>query len=297
VTPPRSQIISASRRTDIPAFYTDWFMNRIRAGFAEYRNPFGGQPYRVSLNPQDVSCIVLWSRDYRPLLPHLEELERRGYASVFHFTITGLPSPLDADTPPADEAIETFRKLAGRFGPERVLWRYDPIVFSDLTKREYHLRRFRELASELQGATLRCHTSFLDFYKKVTRNLGKLWEKTGLECFDASDDEKKELASSLAEIAGEHGIGLHACCENSVVGGAVKRAHCVDAELIGELFPDKGVTVSIRPTRPGCGCYESRDIGAYDTCLHGCVYCYANANKGGAQRNARRHNPESPSLI
>lgn len=286
-----------SRRTDIPAFYSEWFMNRMREGLAEYKNPFGGRVHRVSLKPDDVACIVFWSRDYRPLLPHIGDLERKGFAFVFHFTITGLPGVLDRDGPPAGEAMRTFRELARRFGPERVFWRYDPIVFSDQTDKLYHVRRFRELASGLQGATHRCYFSFLDFYKKVTRNLEKAHRKAGIRCFDGSDEEKRELASELAKVASDHGIAMQACCEDGVVGGSIKKGHCVDAPLIGDLFPGKETTERAKPTRPGCGCYGSRDIGAYDTCAHGCVYCYANANKAAAQRNLERHDPTLPSLI
>jgi hypothetical protein len=290
------QIISASRRTDIPAFYSEWFMNRIRAGFAEYKNPFGGQRHRVSLSPEEVSCIVFWSRDYRPLLSHLDELERRGFAFVFHFTITGLPAAFDAFNPPTETAIETCRELAARYGAQRALWRYDPVVFSDQTDALYHAKRFRELASRLEGTTERCYFSFLDFYTKIEHNLEKVERETGLRCFDPQEAEKKDLASALAQAGGDHGISLYACCEDFAVGGAVHKGHCVDAELIRALFPERAASVPIKPTRPGCGCYESRDIGAYDTCGHGCVYCYANSDRNTAKKNAETHDPASASL-
>lgn len=286
-------IISASRRTDIPAAYSDWFMNRLRAGCARYRNPFGGQEHEVSLQPQDVAAIVFWSRDYRPMMKHFTELDARGYAYYLHLTLTGLPRTFEPRAPSEDEGVEGFLALAERLGADRIQWRFDPIIFSNATPPRFWLASFERLCRRLEGATRRCIFSFVDFYAKVTRNLTSLGEKTGIACANPANGERQRLATELAGIAEAHGIALYACCEDLLVDGRVRKAHCVDADLIAELFPDRAMRVRRLPTRPECGCSESRDIGAYDTCPHGCVYCYANTNSSLARRRSETASPEA----
>ena len=285
------KIISASRRTDIPAFYSEWFMNRIRAGYARWRNPFSGVPYTVSLRQEDISAIVFWSKDYRYLLPHLDELDRQGYRMVFHFTITGLPKPFEPAVPDLPDLLDSARVLAGRYGPEVVLWRYDPIVISSMTSPEYHLSRFRGIADGLDGATRRCHFSYAVFYGKVMRNATRLRAETGIECREIPIEEQLQIAEALADIAADHGIELYSCCGDHLVDGRIQKAHCVDSELLQRLFPERLGSVPRHPTRKQCGCYESTDIGTYNTCAHGCVYCYASVNKETALRMRDRHDP------
>ncbi|MGI6296137.1 MAG: DUF1848 family protein [Armatimonadota bacterium] len=157
------RIISASRRTDIPAFHADWFMQRIDEGSVRWRNPFGGQQIETSLLPEDVAAMVFWSRDYRPMIPHLGELYRRGYRFLFHFTITGLPEAFEPRVPEVEIALSTAKELADQYGAEAVLWRYDPVLISSITPADYHLNRFGELAAQLQGYTSRCYFSFPTF--------------------------------------------------------------------------------------------------------------------------------------
>jgi hypothetical protein len=290
------KIISASRRTDIPAFYAEWFMNRIHAGYVRWQNPFSWVPYTVCLRPEDVSAIVFWSKNYSPLLPHLEELNQRGYGMVFHFTITGLPPLFEPLVPGLDELLESARQLASRYGPEAVLWRYDPIVISNATPSEYHMRRFREIASALEGSTKRCHFSFAVFYSKVVKNTARLQDEAGIECRQIPLDEQLRIATALADIAAEHGIQMYSCCGEHLVDERIMKAHCVDGELLQRLFPDKIGSVLRHPTRKQCGCYESTDIGAYNTCPHGCVYCYANAGKEVALSAHGSHDPASDML-
>jgi hypothetical protein len=288
-------IVSASRRTDIPAYYGEWFMNRVRAGWAVSRNPFNRKAVRVALAPSAVTGFVFWSKDYRPFLRHLDELDARGYQAVFMFTITGLPRVFEPRVPDTETAVETFRRLSRRYSPQRLLWRYDPIVVTNRTGADYHLRRFEELCRKLEGYTTRCYTSFASLYPKVKRRLRSL-RRAGIEPVILAEPEQAALAARMAEIAARHGIEVYACCNDHLVGGLVKKAHCVDANLLAALA---GVGVSAyrpRPTRRECGCYESVDIGMYDTCLYACVYCYAN-NGSRCAENHRRHNPESPLLI
>lgn len=281
----KNQVISASRRTDIPAHYPDWFMERIRAGVVEYANPYGGQVYSVSLQPEDVSAIVFWSKDYDPLRPHLKELESRGYACCFQFTITGLPRIMEPQSPETDAAVGTAHTLAQRTSPDHVLWRYDPIVISDLTEEVYHRERFAQLASDLEGATRRCYISFANLdYQKVARQRARFEQETGVRLLDPPQEQKQELAQALAERAAQHGITLYACCNPELVQGPIQPAHCVDADLLHQLFPDRVQKTRRNPTREGCGCSDSRDIGAYDTCPKNCVFCYATKDPDRARR-------------
>ena len=284
-------IISASRRTDIPAFYSDWFMNRIREGYAQWMNPFSKAMYRVSLKPEDVSAIVFWSKNYLPLLPHLNELDRRGYRMIFHFTITGLPKPFEPRVPDAAEMVKCARTLAGRYGPDAVLWRYDPVLISSVTSPRYHLARFAELCRDMEGAAVQCYFSFAVYYGKALRNAEALNTETGIACYDLPRDDRVEMALEMAGVAENHGIGMYSCCCDYLVGDRIRKAHCVDPELLSRLFPDSIGAISKRPTREECGCYESKDIGAYNTCPHGCIYCYANTGKDAAMRSHANHDP------
>lgn len=290
------RIISASRRTDIPAFYSEWFMRRVEEGWVRWRNPFGGRETVTSLRPEDVAAFVFWSKDYAPMLPHLGTLWERGYRFIFHFTITGLPRVFEPRVPPAEVTIPVARELAGRFGPDAVLWRYDPILVSSITDVDYHRGRFAEIASALNGATRRCYFSFPTLYGKTIRATARLERETGIRLVNLPVDDRVALAEDLAEIAASHGITMHTCCGDYLISDCVHKARCVDAELIFRLYPDRMTRTLRRGTRKQCGCYESTDIGAYDTCPHGCVYCYANANKEAAQARWNRHEPYRESL-
>ncbi|MEE9199952.1 MAG: DUF1848 domain-containing protein [Candidatus Brocadiales bacterium] len=289
-------IVSVSRRTDIPAFYGEWFMGRVRDGYVRYLNPFGGQEHEVSLLPEDVHAFVFWSKNFGPFTKHLSELDEKGYDFYFHFTITGLPEPFEDLVVNVDEAIATFRLLAGRYGPGRVQWRFDPIVISNVTGPDFYVRRFEEIASRLRGATERCYFSFVSIYSKVRRNLEALEKEQNISCHDPSLTDKMSLTERLREIADSHGITLYSCCKEALATGGVRQARCVDGELLFKLFPHRPRQTKINPTRRGCRCVVSRDIGAYDTCPHGCVYCYANMNKELAKKRSATHDPSSDIL-
>jgi len=280
------RVISASRRTDIAAFYTPWFVNRVRAGWCEWRNPFGGRVQRVSLRPEDVLAIVFWTRHAAPLLPHLEWLSGEGYRFYFLVTINGYPRPIETHTPPLERAVDVFRRLSDAISPRLTHWRYDPIVLSDLTPVEYHLRRFEELSARLEGFTRRCYFSFVDYYGKTRRNLARLQP---VQFRDPEPEVKTGLTSQLADIAQARNITLYSCCEPGLAGGRIEPAHCVDAGLIGAALKPA-------PTRPGCGCAASTDIGAYDTCAFGCRYCYATSSRETALGRMRAHDSSSPLL-
>lgn len=290
-------VISASRRTDIPAHYSGWFRNRLEAGFAAYRNPFGGQIHRVSLQPEDVIAFLFWTRDATPFLPVLEELVKRGCKAAFQYTITGYGSPLEPGVSPTDRAARAFERLSDKLGPRFVRWRYDPIVLSRRWDRDYHLRRFESLLEQLEGKTDTCHTSFVQFYRKAERRFSRLAREDGEIIDERPDGEKIALARELDSLAASRGVRLVSCCYPLLDDAGIPRGRCVDPAMIRELRPDLADSaLKLRPTRKGCGCAESRDIGAYDTCPASCLYCYATGNPEKARRRWEEHDPEAERL-
>lgn len=291
-----SRIISVSRRTDIPAFYGDWFMHRLDEGFAGYMNPFGGSKHFVSLTPESVVCFVFWSKNFKPFLDHLKEIRLRQYNCYFQFTINALPKIFESNVVETLTAIETLKEISGMYSPAHINWRYDPIVITEFTDDDFHLSNFQSLASKLEGYVERCYFSFPTFYGKVKRNISIFEKETGLPILDPHEEFKVGLANQLAEIAYQHRITMNSCCGDFLVGGKVEKAHCVDGYVIGSLFFDGNYAYRLKPSRAECGCAESTDIGAYDTCPNGCIYCYANVNKQKALSAYKKHDPRSAFL-
>ena len=283
------KIISVSRRTDIPAFYGDWFMNRIAEGFVGYVNPYSGQKYKVSLKPEDVLCFVFWSKNYQPFLKHLERLANLGYRFYFNFTLTGLPKLFECNLVDTKVAIETMKDLSKMFSPKHINWRYDPILLSDATDYEFHLDRFEQLASELEGYVERCYFSFVIQYGKVKRNFDQFTAQSPIKFFDPEEAELKMFANDLADIGSKYKIKMLTCCGDYLLNDKIKKAHCIDGEIIENLFLTGARNLKEKPTRNECGCVNNTDIGAYDTCPHGCIYCYANMNKDIACKKYQEH--------
>lgn len=294
-------IISASRRTDIPAFYAQWFVNRVRAGYCTVPNPFNPQQVtRVSLLPADVDAIVFWTRSPRPLLRYLDELDDRGYRYYFQFTLLRNPRWLDLDGPAFYAALDTFQQLARRVGPARVIWRYDPIVFTSQTPPQFHADTFGQIAAALRGSTQRAVISVMTPYRKVQRRLNALEHQLGVRlgfCDRLPEGCLESLARQLQAIAAANGMALVSCAdETGLARWGVEAGRCVDDRLLRELFDLNKPAVKDPGQRSACGCIPSRDIGMYDTCPFGCVYCYATSSFARAWENYRQHNPESPSL-
>ncbi|RMD92021.1 MAG: DUF1848 domain-containing protein [Calditrichaeota bacterium] len=293
-----ANIISASRRTDIPAFYARWFINRIRDGFVLVSNPFNAkQVYRVSLRPEDVVAIVFWTRNPRPLLPYLPELQQRGFRFYFQWSLNNYPTALEARGPSLKRTLETFHQVAERLSPGHIQWRYDPIILSNQTPFDWHIENFSLLASQLQHATRRCYFSFVDFYKKTQKNLLRLQPEIWVD--NPPIPLQKQLIQELQKIAAMYHIQMFACCEDHLLDiPGIQKAHCVDIDLIYALYPEVAGAVKIKSTRPQCGCFASKDIGAYDSCLFRCAYCYANANfEARSLPRYARHLPDKPMLI
>jgi DNA repair photolyase len=289
-------MISASRRTDLPAFYSQWFMNRVRAGFCHWINPFNHHVYRVSLKPEDCLAIVFWTRNPSPLMPHLKYLQEEGYNLYFHFTLNDYSRILETHRPSKNEAIRAFRQLSDILSPERVYWRYDPILLSALTDISHHLRKFEDLIRKLQGFCSRCTTSFADFYHKTRRNLKMIEKRAATRFRVPSPIERNRLMRDFQAIARSKGMRLYTCCDHVLCDGKGDKSGCIHEGMIQIGIPDTHILPKRRPTRKGCHCIESTDIGAYDTCTYGCVYCYATRNRVTALDRLSNHNPEDTVL-
>jgi len=289
-------IISASYKTDIPTFYGDWFVNRLSAGYCKTLNPYNRQILRVSLRPEDVEGFVFWTKNVGPFMGHLAEIHRQGLPFVVQHTINGYPRVLEQAVVDAAKSVEHVRRLADVYGPRVCVWRYDTIVHSSVTPREFHIETFSHLAKELEGATDEVVISFAHLYQKTLRNMNRAAEDNGFVWSDPSDEWKRGLLVELTEIAASHRIRLTVCSQPQLVVPGTGEARCVDAVRLNEIG-STAFKAKLKGNRKECGCYESRDIGEYDTCPHGCVYCYAVQNRPVALERFRQHDPESEFLF
>ncbi len=282
-------IVSASYRTDIPAFYGEWFERRLRAGSCTVRNPYG-RPYTVRLDRESVSGFVFWTRNAAPFIPVLHRLSEAGYPFVVHYTVTAYPRVLETSVIDPARAADHAHRIAGDFGPRVVVWRYDPVIVTGATEYASHAERFARLAEAMAGAADEVVLSFASFYRKTRRNLAAA-RTAGLAWRDPPAESKRALIARLAAIAREIGMTPTVCAQPEIVDGRAGEARCIDAARLSDVA---GAPVAAREKgpRPGCRCHESRDIGAYDTCPHGCVYCYAVSSPRAAKARRGRHDPE-----
>ncbi|WAM36190.1 DUF1848 domain-containing protein [Caldicellulosiruptor acetigenus] len=287
-------IISASRRTDIPAFFGDWFINRIKEGFAMYRNPMRPtQVFAVSLHPKDVDAIVFWTKNPKNFLDKLKYLDE--YIYYFQFTITPYAQDLEPGIPNKDEVIETFIKLSDMIGEKRVIWRYDPIIITDKMPLDYHKEKFEELSEKLSPYTQKCIISYVDFYSKAEDELNKINAKR------LEQNDLYNLFSAIGSIGKKYNLSVETCAEDVPVEYlGLKKAHCVDGDLINDLRKEKGFQDKEyrkdNNQRKACGCVQSIDLGIFNTCKHFCVYCYANFSRNSIIKNAQKYDVNSPLL-
>ncbi len=292
-------IVSASYRTDIPAFYGDWFLNRLRAGFAEVLNPYGGGLQRVSLAPADVEGFVFWTRHARPFRPALEAVAALGLPFFVQLTVTGYPRPLEASVVPPARALEDMRWIAQRFGPNAVVWRYDPLFVTSLTPPAWHRESFARLADALSkgpgSVTDEVVLSFATVYAKTKANTARAAREHGFTWRDPDPEEKRALLAEIAAAAHERGLRPTLCAQPDLLVEGLAPARCIDAERLAAVA-GRPIPAKTKGNRPGCLCAESRDIGAYDSCPHGCVYCYAVRRPELAKANHRAHDPADEAL-
>jgi hypothetical protein len=289
-------IISASYKTDIPTFYGDWFVNRVEAGYCNVVNGYNQRVSRISLRREDVDAFVFWTKNVGPFMTHLKYIHDLMYPFVVQYTINGYPRSLESRVTDADRSIGYIRELTNRFGSRVAVWRYDTILFSSLTDSAFHLRNFERLARELSGTVDEVVVSFAHLYQKTLRNVTAAAHEHGFEWWDPTAEEKRSLLEGLVDRASGYGIKLTVCSQPDYVVHGAAEARCIDAQRIQDVS-GRSLRARIKGNRPGCGCYESRDIGEYDTCPHGCIYCYAVRNDVLAKERFRNHDPEAEFLF
>ncbi|WP_420402980.1 DUF1848 domain-containing protein [Nisaea sp.] len=289
-------IISASYRTDIPAFYSAWLRTRIAAGYAMVRNPYSGKPSRVGLGPGEVDGYVFWTRNARPARHIFEALAQDGVPFVVQYTVTGYPSALEQRVPPVEDALAEIVSLAKQFGPRTVVWRYDPVFWSSLTPPEFHRENVARLSHALAGSVDEVTVSAAHIYRKTRRNTEESARRNRFDWRDPEPEEKAALLRELAGIASEAGLRPTLCSQPDLLGGAFSPARCIDADRLAEIA-GRPLKVRQKGNRPGCLCAESRDIGSYDSCPHGCVYCYAVDRRERAKTAVKRHDPAGETLM
>lgn len=284
-------IISCSRRTDIPAFYSDWFFNRILEGYVLVRNPMNAKQLRnVSLLPPDVDCIVFWTKDPAPMLDRLHLLKDYNY--YFLFTLTPYDKDIEPNLPPKTKIIDTFLRLSDKIGKKRIIWRYDPILLSTNINIDYHMDHFHDLARRLSGHTEKCIISFLDMYRHLQD------KSVGLSIRPPDEIEMRTLAEKIAAIANANNIKVETCAEEAELDDlGIEYGKCIDDRLISELIGTKLNIEKDKYQRELCRCVASVDIGEYNTCKHGCRYCYANVSQKKLEKNLSQHYSQSPLLI
>lgn len=284
-------ILSVSRRTDIPNYYSEWFLNRIREGVAYVRNPMNAhQVSKIDITPEMVDCIVFWTKNPGPMLHRLDELS--AYPYYFQFTLTGYGRDIEHRVPHKKETmLSVFQELSDKIGKKRVIWRYDPILFSERYTPDYHLHAFEQIAEALRGYTQKCVISFVDRYRKNQKNMA------AIGAYEPDAHELEEFACRLSGIAHANGMRIGSCAESiDLAQCGIEHNCCVDKALIEELTGREIKAGKDKNQRAGCGCVESVDIGTYDTCPNGCQYCYANASPERVKKMIGQYDPESPVL-
>ena len=284
-------ILSVSRRTDIPAFYTEWFFNRLKEGYALVRNPMSyHQVSRINLSPDVIDCIVFWTKNPAKMLDKLNLLKDYNY--YFQITVNPYDRQIERNVPDKEQVVESFVKLSQLIGKKRTVWRYDPIFFTNRFDLEYHSKSFNKLASKLKGHTERCIISFIDVYKKSERNIKQL------NLAAVSERQMIETGKVFSEIAARYGMKVATCSEYIDLSPfGIEHAKCIDDRLISEITGESIIVKKDKNQRNVCGCVQSIDIGAYNTCHHGCIYCYANFSGNSVDNNVLKHDPKSPMLI
>lgn len=282
-------IIQTGLRTDIPAFYSEWFLNRIQQGYVLVRNPYHSNIVtRYKLSPELVDLIGFCTKNPAPMLGHLDALAP--YGQYWFVTITPYGTDLEPNVPPKEKVMESLKQLSELVGVDSVGWRYDPILISTEYPLERHLADFEYMAKTLAGYTKTCVISFIDLYQKVRRNFPEVRE------VNAAD--RAVIGKKFVQIGKEYGMTIKACAEGTELAAyGVDCGGCMTLETYEKALHGKLHAPKYKPGRNTCTCYLSCDIGQYDTCGHLCRYCYANSDPETVRRNFQRHDPHAPFLI
>ncbi|KIR03724.1 hypothetical protein P261_02539 [Lachnospiraceae bacterium TWA4] len=283
-------ILSPCGRTDMVQYYTPWLMKRLEEGFAYSRNPlFKNKVTKVNLTPENVDCIVFCSKNYKPLLPHLKWIEER-YNTYYHYTITAYGKEIEPGVPSIDDSMDTLIQLSKVVGKGKIAWRYDPILFTKEYTLEKHLKIFEYMAAKLTPYIDRCIFSYVEMYKKLEINMPEIILFT--------DEDRIHIAEGIGAIAKKYGLYVQTCGTNRDYSEyGIHTSGCMTLDVLGKANGVEFKNVKHKGSRKGCHCIECRDIGAYDTCMNGCKYCYANKTPQKAFENYKLHNPESPIML
>lgn len=284
-------ILSVSRRTDIPAFYAEWFMERLRQKYVLVRNPFNIHNIsRIPLTPENVDAVVFWTKNSKPMHKYLDEIDELGYKYYFQYTVTPYKKDLEEEVQDKKEIIKSFQTLSDKLGREKVILRYDPVILSDNYTIDFHKKAFARLCDLLAPYTEKIIFSFLDDYKKISKNIKQLNIK------EISAEEMYIMAEYFAETAKKYNLKIESCAEQiDLERFGINHGKCIDNELIEKITGCK-ISAGRDNQRNACGCIKCIDIGEYNTCMHKCLYCYANINKDAAFKNYELHDKKSPLL-
>lgn len=282
-------IINTGCRTDIPAYYSEWFYNRIKAGYVYVRNTyFQNQVMNYKLTPDVVDCLAFCTKDPAPMLARIHELD--AYGQFWFVTLTPYGKEIEPHVPLKEKVIEDFKQLSTIIGPEKIEWRYDPIFITSKYTLAYHIDSFEKMAAELAGYTDGCVISFIDLYQNTKRNFSGITEVTS--------EERCTIAEEFVRIGKQNGIRIITCLEGQELSAyGVDCRGCMTKPVIERAIGNRLNFSPKKSVRIGCNCLLGNDIGAYNTCGHGCIYCYANYDQKTVKENRKKHNPDSPFLI
>ncbi len=289
-------IVSASYRTDIPAFYGEWFAERLSAGYCKTFNAFSRRVSVVPLTRDAVDGFVFWTKNVKPFLPTLDLVANLGIPFMIQHTVTGYPRSLEPAVIRPSRVLDAIAEVQDRFGAGRLVWRYDPILLTSVTDFDFHRENFAKLCGLMEGLCDEVAVSFTQWYRKTQRNVQAAGEHRGFAFWDPPDGDKRAFLSELSDVGQRHGIRLSVCSQPALVTPGSAPASCVDAARLTRVG-GKPLTAPAQGNRPGCLCAKSVDIGAYDTCPHGCVYCYAVETQGAAKAAYRAHDPHGEFLF
>ncbi|MDE6128787.1 MAG: DUF1848 domain-containing protein [Lachnospiraceae bacterium] len=282
-------ILNTGSRTDIPAYYSDWFYNRIKAGYVLVRNPYyPSQITKYLLSPDVIDVMVFCTKNPYPMLDRLSLLST--FDTFWFVTITPYGAEIEPHVPPREQVIASFRQLSAEVGSRRMSWRYDPVLITEQYSIQYHIEQFQKMAEALSGYTEQCVISFIDLYEKTKRNFRGIRSVT--------KQEQEILTDAFSQIAKENGLQIHLCCENkSLVRENVDADGCMSKAVFEKALGCRLEVPKKKTARRECSCLLGADIGAYNTCGHGCLYCYANYDMETVAKNRKLHNASSPLLI
>ena len=283
-------IINTGARTDTVQYYTEWLLKRFEEGYVYTRNPlFPDKVTRYELTPDKVDCVVFCSKNYEPIISDITKITSR-FNTYFHYTITAYGKDIEPGVPSIKQSMETLKKLSALVGKQRVSWRYDPVLLTQKYTVRTHLETFERMAKELAPYIDRCIFSFVEIYKKLQFNMPEL--------IPITEEDMDTLAQGLGSTAAKYGITIQTCGTNSDYSRyGINASGCMTLDMLGRANGVAFRNLKHKGLRQGCHCIESRDIGAYDTCMNGCKYCYANQNPQKAFENFKLHDPDSPLLL